>query len=400
MRVPTKINVLFLDHTSHMGGAERSMLDLLSRLDRDRLAPRVVMSAGGPLVERVQALGMPVELMDLDAQAVQLSREAWQHNPLSFFWRARGYLGEVLRLIRVVKAHDIRFIHTNTLKAHVIGSLVAFGARRPIVWHMRDLPSSRGDARNLLAGLFRLVNPGILAISQAVADDLPPAMRARTRVVYNGVDLARFAALSAPAPVDLPLPAGDGPLIGTVSHLIPWKGQEVFIKAAALMLKAHPDWRFLLVGDDIFQFQGERARLTALTEELGIADRVVLTGNREDVPAILARLDLFVLPSLYEPFGRVLIEAMAARLPIVASRAGGVPEIVVEGETGLLTVPGSAESIAEAVEAVLLDPELRRRMAAAGRERVERCFSLEATVRGVMEAYEAFGLLPAAAPGS
>jgi glycosyltransferase involved in cell wall biosynthesis len=369
------------------------MLDLLTRLDRAKLSALVVTSAGGPLVDRVKALGLPVELLELDAQAVMLSREAWHRNPLSFFWRARGYLGAVTRLIRVVKEQDVRFLHTNTLKAHVIGSLVAFGAGKPIVWHMRDLPSSRGDARSLLAGLFRLVKPGIVAISQAVADDLPAAMRARTRVVYNGVDLDRFAQLAAPEPVDFPWPEGDGPLIGTVSHLIPWKGQEVFVRAAAILLKSHPTWRFVLVGDDIFQFQGERARLTALTHELGIADRVVLVGNREDVPAILKRLSLFVLPSLYEPFGRVLIEAMAAGLPIVASRAGGVPEIVVDGETGILVEPGYAEPMAEAIAALLTDPARAKAMADAGRARVEGCFSLEATVRGVMDGYKAWGLV-------
>ena len=258
---------------------------------------------------------------------------------------------------------------------------------------MRDIPSTRGDARALLKALFKLVKPGILAISKAVADDLPPAMRARTRVVYNGLDLAAFDQAVA-RPADLPLSEGDGPVIGTVSYLIPWKGQEIFLRAAALLAGAHPSWRFVVVGDPIFQFRGERDRLEALAAELGIRDRVAFAGHREDIPAVMGALDLFVLPSLYEPFGRVLIEAMGARLPIVASRAGGVPEIVLDGETGVLVPPGEPEALADAIAGLVIDRERADRLASAGRARVERCFSLEATVTGVLEAYEDLGLVP------
>jgi glycosyltransferase involved in cell wall biosynthesis len=385
--------VLFLDHTSQLGGAERSMLDLLARLDRARVVPILATSPGGPLIARAEALGIEVVLLDLAPEVLLMSREEWGRNRWAFAWRARSYVKEVARLAALMRERDIRFIHTNTLKAHVLGSMAAFWARRPIVWHMRDIPSTRGDARALLKTLARLVNPGVLAISQAVADDMPPRLRARTRVVYNGLDLAAFDRAVA-VPAELPLPAGDGPVIGTVSYLIPWKGQEVFLQAAARLAPTHPDWRFVVIGDPIFQFRGERERLEQLAETLGIADRVRFAGHREDVPAVMAALDLFVLPSLYEPFGRVLIEAMGARRPIVASRAGGVPEIVVDGETGQLVPPGDPAALADAIAAMVKDPARAERLAQAGRERVERCFSLEATVAGVFAAYEAFGLLP------
>ncbi|MNS26441.1 D-inositol 3-phosphate glycosyltransferase [compost metagenome] len=371
------------------------MLDLLARLDRDRIEPILATSPGGPLVDRARALGIQVLSLDLTSDVLHLSREEWGRNPWAFAWRARTYVREVDRIARFMREHGVAFLHTNTLKAHVLGSLAAMWARRPIVWHMRDLPSSRGDARALLGTLFKLVNPGIVAISRAVANDLPPAMRARTRVVYNGVDLEAFDQTAIPA-TDLPLPAGDGPVIGTVSYLIPWKGQEVFLRAAAALAPAHPGWRFLLVGDPIFQFRAERERLQGLAAELGIADRVAFAGHREDVPAVMSAMDVFVLPSLYEPFGRVLIEAMAAWRPIVASRAGGVPEIVLDGDTGVLVPPGEPEALADAIAAVVIDRDRAAALGAAARRRVEKHFSLESTVAGVLEAYEAFGLV---APG-
>lgn len=390
---PAKARILYLDHTSHLGGAERSLLDLLERLDRDRLEPILATSGGGPLVDRARALGVEVVVMSVGDKALELSREAWQDQPWRVLWQARGFAREIARLVRLVRTRRIEAIHTNTLKAHVLGSIVAWLARRPIVWHMRDLPSSRGDARRLLARFFRLVRPGILAISEAVAADMPPGMRERTRVVYNGIDLPRFDARAAEPPAGPVGPPGEGPLVGTVSHLIPWKGQEIFLRAIARLAPDHPDWRFVVVGDPIFQFRGERDRLEALAAELGILGRVQFAGHREDVPALLSRLDMFVLPSLYEPFGRVLIEAMAARLPIVASRAGGVPEIVVDGESGVLVTPGDDQALAVAIAALLGDPARASAMAGAARARVEARFSLDATVRGVLEAYEAFGLL-------
>lgn len=368
------------------------MLDLVAHLDRTRVVPILATSPGGPLVDRAEALGLQVVLLDVAPELLTLSREEWSRNRWAFAWRARSYMKEVARLAALMRQEHVAVIHTNTLKAHVLGSLVALWARKPIVWHMRDLPSTRGDARALLAVLFKLVKPGILAISRAVAEDLPLAMRVRTRVVYNGLDLTAFDQ-AASEPAALPLPAGDGPVIGTVSYLIPWKGQEIFLRAAAQLLESHPGWRFVVVGDPIFQFRTERERLERLAHELGIRDRVSFAGHREDIPAVMRALDLFVLPSLYEPFGRVLIEAMAARRPIVASRAGGVPEIVLDGETGVLVPPGDPEALADAIADLVIDRAKAERLAAAGRARVEKHFSLEATVEGVLEAYEAFGHL-------
>ncbi|MDB5097030.1 MAG: hypothetical protein JWM80_1451 [Cyanobacteria bacterium RYN_339] len=384
------LKVLYLDHTSELGGAERSLLDLLERLDRARVEPLLVTSPAGPLVERARALGIEVELLRLDEPALTLSREEWSTHRLAFMWKARGFAWEAWRLARLIRARGIDAVHTNTLKAHVLGSLVALLARRPVVWHMRDLPSKRGDARNLLDRLFKVVKPGIIAISRAVADDLSPPMAARTRVVHNGIDLAAFDARRG-AP---PGPRRNGPVVGTISHLIPWKGQDVFLYAAAQLLRKHPDVRFVIVGDPIFQFRRERERLEGIVKYLGIGDRVEFAGHREDVPALLATFDVFALPSLYEPFGRVLIEAMAAERPIVASQAGGVPEIVLDGETGMLVPPGDPEALANGLAAILEDPARASQLAAAARERVAACFTLDATVRGVMASYEAFGLLP------
>lgn len=394
------IRILYLDHTGELGGAERVLLDLFPRLDRARVEPLLACSPHGELLERARALGVEATPLSLDEEARTLSRESWGLNPVRFAWQARGYLDEAMRLASFMREQRVQALHANTLKAHVLGSLAAMAARKPIVWHMHDLPSTRGDTRNLLDRLARMAKPHIVCVSQAVADDLTPAMRARARVVHNGIDLPAFdARRGAPEP-PLPLPSGDGPVIGAMSYLIPWKGHEFFLLAAKRLLDADPRLRFAIVGDPIFQWRDERDRLEGIAKELGIFDRVAFCGHREDVPAVLGAFDLFVVPSLFEPFGRVLIEAMAAGLPVVATRAGGVPEIVVDGETGLLVPARDDEALAGAIRTLLDDPARAARFGAAGRERAARSFSLQANVDGLMGAYEAFGLLPPVVRGA
>lgn len=386
--------ILYLDHTGELGGAERVLLDVLPRLDRARIEPILAASPEGELLDRARALGIEVAPLRLDEAARTLSREAWGAGPLAFAWQARGYLQEAMRLAALLRERRVDVVHTNTLKAHVLGSLAARLAGRPLVWHMHDLPSTRGDTRNLLDHMARLARPDVVAVSAAVAADLSPAMRARTRVVHNGLDLAAFDRAAAVPGPPLPLPPGDGPVVGAMSYLIPWKGHEVFLRAAQRMLAVRPDLRLVIVGEPIFQWRDERDRLEAIARALGVADRVAFAGHREDAAAVLGAFDVFVVPSLFEPFGRVVIEAMAASRPVVASRAGGVPEIVLDGETGLLVPPGDDAALAEAVLALLGDEERARRLGAAGRRRVAEAFTLDAQVAGLVAAYEAFGLVP------
>ncbi len=387
------VRILYLDHTGELGGAERVLLDVLPRLDRRRIAPLLAASPDGELLGRAQALGVEVVPLRLDERARTLSREAWGLDPLGFVWRARGFLNEARRLAGVIRERRVQAVHTNTLKAHVLGSLAARMAGRPVIWHMHDLPSTRGDTRNLLDHMARLARPDIIAVSEAVAADLSPAMRARTRVVHNGIDLAAFDRAAGTPDPPLPLPAGQGPVVGAISYLIPWKGHEVFLLAAKRMLAVRPDLRFAIVGETIFQWRDERDRLERIAQDLGIADRVAFTGHREDVPAVLGAFEVFVMPSLFEPFGRVLLEAMAASRPIVAANAGGVPEIVVDGETGLLVPPGDDAALAATALALLADPVRARALGEAGRRRVAEAFSLDAQVAGLMAAYEAFGVV-------
>jgi glycosyltransferase involved in cell wall biosynthesis len=173
------------------------------------------------------------------------------------------------------------------------------------------------------------------------------------------------------------------PVIGTLARLHEQKGHSYLLDAVAQLRREIPDVKALVVGD------GElRPSLEQRTQALRLSDSVIFTGTRRDVPEILALLDVFVLPSLWEGLPIALLEAMAAGLPVVATRVGGVPEVVVDGETGLLVPPRDPDALSEAILTLLQDPDLRQKMGQAGQERVREYFSVERMVEETEALYE------------
>jgi glycosyltransferase involved in cell wall biosynthesis len=218
--------------------------------------------------------------------------------------------------------------------------------------------------------------------------------RAKLRTVYNGIDLEAGARPADRSGVRAEFGIEQGaPLAGLVGRLVDWKGPDCFIKAAAAVVKDLPDARFLLVGDAIFGEKSFVDELKEMCSELGVADKVIFTGFRDDISAIMRSIDLLVHAStLPEPFGMVLIEAMAERRPVVATRAGGVLEIVDDGVTGILVPPRDSTAMARAMAALLSAPDTARAMGEAGLERARRLFDIATTTRQMEEALlEALG---------
>lgn len=178
------------------------------------------------------------------------------------------------------------------------------------------------------------------------------------------------------------------PLVVLIGRVSPWKGQDVFIRAAAVVLKRFPNCRFQIVGSALFGEDALVGELKQLAVTLGVADRVEFLGFRKDVPEIIAGSTLLVHASTVpEPFGQVIVQAMAESKPVVATRGGGVLEIVVDGETGLLVPMKDAEAMAEAIREILADPSKAQKMGEAGRERFLAKFTIERTVEEVGAIY-------------
>jgi glycosyltransferase involved in cell wall biosynthesis len=285
----------------------------------------------------------------------------------------------LVRLAALVRVHHVALIHVNAMGRDALyAGLVGHWRRVPVIWHVR-VGGSEGWKDRLLARLATriVVNSG--AVAQRFADCAP----GKVRRIYNGIDLSRFTPGAYPTNLRraLGLPPGV-PVVGSVGRFVPYKGYHYLLEAARLVGKKIPQARWVLVGD------GElRAALEAQCRTLGLERIVRFAGWREDIPDCLALCDIFVLPSLGEHFGRVLVEAMAMAKAVVATDAGGVPEIVIHDETGLLVPPADPQALAEAVLSLLQDPTRAARLGAAGRRRAENEFSLAHHVEAVEALY-------------
>jgi glycosyltransferase involved in cell wall biosynthesis len=249
--------------------------------------------------------------------------------------------------------------------------------------------------RWLYAGVARVVALSDTARAHLIEClPLPPE---RVVVIPNGVDLERFATgaqrAAQRAAVRAALAAAPGidpavPLVGIVGRLDPKKGQDDAIRALAALPPPLDRCALVLIGDETAGEPGETRRLRALARDVGVGARVHFLGHREDVPALLAALDLFLLPSHGENFGNVLLEAMAAGVPIIGTRAGGTPEILDHGAAGELVVPRDVAALAATMQTLLADPSRRARLAAAGRARVERHYAFPRIVERTRALYD------------
>jgi glycosyltransferase involved in cell wall biosynthesis len=353
-----------------VGGTESHILELASRIDRSRFDVTVcTLKPGGRVAEELQARGIRVLSLDgagkLDARV----------------------LFRLLKIIRNERPDVIQaFLFWANVAARVCGRLLRTYA---IISSYHDEIVSEGWMVRLVDRLTLKWTHGILCCSDAVRRSVLSRIGGVGRqftVIPFGVDVDEFRSPSAASRRELGL-HDEGPVIGTVCRLVePKKGLSVLLHSMAeLALRLRkPPCQLLIVGDG-----PARGALEALRDRLGLTRWVVFTGTRRDVPRVLHALDVFVLPSLYEGFGIAILEAMAAGKPVVATTVGGIPEFVVDGETGLLVEPGNAAALAKAIECLLRDPERAGGMGMRGRARVLDAFQVSTVVRQHEQAYEA-----------
>jgi glycosyltransferase involved in cell wall biosynthesis len=291
--------------------------------------------------------------------------------------------------LRTVLAHErADILHTHThFSLNVIGRVAARAAGADVIAHMhvenvfrpgRIAQSAQVAVDNGTARLCRWIVAVADATHAALVAQGYPA--ARTVTVHNGIETREPA---HPASLEPP-PAG--PVLVEIGRLCDVKGQRELI--AALALLERDDVTVLLAGEDIEANGAYRLRLEREARKLGVDDRVRFLGRRDDVPSLLASADALVLPSWIEGLPLVVLEAMAAGVPVVASAVGGTPEVVVDGETGSLVPPRDVPALARAIDALLADPEQARRFGEAGRQRAREHFDAGAAARRILGLYE------------
>lgn len=380
--------VLYLSTSGQVGGAERCLLSLLGGLDEAEFAPAVLAGSEGGLMDLLERQHVPAKVVPLPAALRRLSRYhdgGPGEGRMSALREMPGYLR---RLYHTGAEWQPKLVHSNGIKMHYASALLGRAWGAPLVWHLHDFPvrsSSRNEtwSNRVLAALSGAPRAAV-ANSRAVAaewSDAFPRLADKMQIVPNGVDVAAFqAARLGSEPAALRQRWGFGSqdcVIGMIAIFAPWKGQEIFLRAARQVHAAAPDIKFVLVGDDIYDTRGHGARreqLQALTQDLGLSDAVRFAGYLHDsLPAAYAALDVMVHASTEpEPFGRTAIEAMAAGVAVIGAAAGGMREVLDEGKCGWLTPPRDVAALAAAMRELALSPSLRRELAAAGSARVRQ----------------------------
>lgn len=383
--------VVFVNPGRALGGAEHSLLLLLQGLRARGIEAEVALFGDGPFRDRLSALGVSTVGVALARWTRAVGRYRLPGGPVGGAALMAGSLPAALRLAAAVRRAKADVIHTNGMKAHLLGGLAGRLIRVPVIWHLRDFPPG-GWVGRTFGEAARKLPEAILAPSEAVAKSVRLPGGTHPRVVPDPVDLDRFHPGISRDRIRRELGiAGEDPLIGLIAHLTPWKGHEVFLEIARTVADRIPRSRFVVVGGSIYETHGHAGYPETLRQRaaaLGLVDRVTFLGARDDIPELVAGLDVLVhAPTAPEPFGRVLAEAMGVGRPVVAARCGGIPEVIEHGVTGFLVPSGNVGAFASAVVGLLQDPALCDRLGSAGRRRAEARFGIEAHAASVLEAY-------------
>jgi L-malate glycosyltransferase len=363
------------------GGTEKHVCDLAAGLDRRRFSPCVINTAmDGTLASEFTERGVPVINLPYRGLSLRrgkflpLLRDAW-----SFFEKFG----------RVLQERHVAVVHAYLPAANVLGMAATLG-RTPTarVVSKRALCRYKEGHRfyAFLEDFANLRANAVMVNSLAVAEDVRRTERfvgGKMFLVYNGLAISvGTGSVHLPSPVDFGVPA-DAALVTYVANLREDKGHLCLVEAARAVIEAYPAACFLFVGKE----DGEAGAVRARILELGLQRHVLLAGSRQDVAGILKLSRMVAHPGVQEGLSNAILEAMAEGIPVVASRAGGNPEALEDGVTGMLVPPGDAGALATAILELLRDPERAQAMGRAARERARQRFSIDSMVAAMEQTY-------------
>jgi glycosyltransferase involved in cell wall biosynthesis len=353
------LKILHIDPEKNWGGGEVQVLGLLDYLAGRGHRNHLLTHPHGRLFEQSRKL-------------------PW--SCFSLVMRNELDIREVPKIRRLIRAEKYDIVHFHTKRAHALSPWLPHGAHRPryVVTRRMDYPQKKNWHTRYL---YNRSVDAVIAISRPIADVLMKAgvEAEKIRIIHSGIDAARFSVCGQEGASHR-----DAPTIGTVAHLEERKGLRYLLDAAALLKKQGHRFNVVLAGDGSL-----RQRLEQMAQSLGLAQEVTFLGFVTDVPKFLAALDIFILPSLYEGLGVAALEAMAAGKPVVASRVGGLAELVDDSESGFLVAPANAQELAAAIAKLIPDTDLRAAFGRKGAARVRQQFSMEQMAKRTEDCYSA-----------
>lgn len=388
-----KHNILFCEAYSYcFYGAQQSFHLVISNLDQQKYKNIVVCPTAGPFTEKLVQSGIEVVIFQQDISLIRDERVQGNQSFAEYSLAKKNYillqtLISTFKLAHFIKKRKIKIVHCNNIRSLFFIGLAAKIAGVRLIWHIRQ----DNQYPKRLGKIATFMSNKIVLISNELRKIFPQGGTIGKKVVtvYNGVSLEAFRPetnvhdVRGKYKIDANIP-----LIGMVSSLTPRKGHRYLIEAAHILSKTFENLKILIVGGG-FQSEIEyEQELIQLVSEYQLSENVIFTGWCDNIPEILAALDILVLPSLSEGLPRIILEAMAMAKPVVATNIAGIPELVVDGKTGFLVPPQNAGALAEAIRTLISNKPLACKMGKAGRERVETYFSIEQMVHGIEKIYE------------
>jgi len=358
-------------------------MEMLKKLDLSRYRPLIITpppqenTSSAPFEE----MGLRVEQANMSVITSKL------YDPVNFarFWP--GVIGDVRHIIQLMKADHVDLVHVNAANA-LAGGIAAKLCKAPCVWQVHEILTPR-IVGSIVNSLIALLADRIVVISQPVAKAFPTWAQRKIEVIHDGVDIDKFHPAISGSRIreGLGIPS-ESPVIGMVGRFVPRKGHRFFAMACAKVAKRYPEAHFVMVGQTFPEYAKYLGEIQQLVGRLGLSSKMHFAFWRTDMPEVTAALDIIVLASILpEGFGLVLIEGMAMGKPVVASKVGGVTDIVTD-DVGYLVPPGDDQAIASALTDLLSDREMAKRLGEAGRRRVLRHFTSERIASQMEQVYQ------------
>lgn len=378
------MRIAYYNHTSAMSGAEISLLLTAKHLT---IAQPILFAPEGQLLEKARSQG--IEVAALPSFRARMTR-----NPFRLAIYMLGMLWAGWKLALLLRKHEVDLIHANSIRAGIMAGLFRWVHRLPVVWHVRDMPPQGGIGK-LIKKFAGRTAQAVIGISDPVIQGMAdPSLLTKCHLVHNGVELRSLDAASRErirkqVRADLET-LQEAEVLVVIGQIAPWKRQADAVEAFARLAQERPNAVLWIVGEAKFRQENERylQQLQERVRELRLEQQVIFTGFREDVLEICCGADLLLLCSDQEPFGRVLIEAMSQGTPVIGTRAGGVPEIIEHGHSGLLYEVGDVEELTACIRQALDEEQLWSRLSRHGQERAERMFSIMQTSHKVELIYQ------------
>ena len=388
MNSSSRINVLFIHANNHdIGGADNCLLKLTAALDRGRINPMVLLGKETDIVKKYKEQNIPIEILPM--KRIRKSLDLFYLLEFAF-----NFCPTVLRIAKLIVKHKIDIVHSNDF-LDIYGPIATSLTRAKSLQHCRFIMNNPKWIKTFLCAVVKKFNHRIIVVSDGVAKSMfntTSSIQPKIVKCYDWLDMDLVGHTHGND--DFRSEIGikrKNVLIGIIGRLEPWKGQHVFIKAAKCIAKSFPEARFLIVGGMVTGRGRENytEKLKSLSSELQLSDKIHFFGHRNDISRILAGLDIFVHCSVEpDPLPGVIMEAMEMGKPVVGPRAGGVPEEIIEGKTGLLYSPGNYKELAKKVGTLIDFPKYAEKCGILGKQRAKAIFNKEILCQKMVNIYE------------